>query len=78
MIVAGPVPLDDLIDATGVANVVGLAHRNSVATYLRRYRDFPRPVLETPSGRCRLWSRTEVTLWIQRRTKAGRARGRQR
>jgi predicted DNA-binding transcriptional regulator AlpA len=68
--------VDDLIDATGVALVVGLSQRNSVATYLHRYDDFPRPVVVTAAGRCRLWSRSEVERWIAARRKAGRVRGR--
>jgi predicted DNA-binding transcriptional regulator AlpA len=67
---------DDLIDATEVALALGLAHRNSVATYLHRYDDFPRPVLLTGGGRCRLWSRTEVARWVAARAKAGKVRRR--
>jgi glutathione-regulated potassium-efflux system ancillary protein KefG len=69
------VALDDLIDVTGVARLVGLAHRNSVTTYLRRYRDFPRPVLETPSRHCRLWSRSDVLTWVGAREMTARRRG---
>ncbi len=70
------VRVDDLIDATDVATAVGLTHRNSVATYLRRYHDFPRPVVETGAGRCRLWSRQEVHRWIDIRRSAGKVRAR--
>jgi glutathione-regulated potassium-efflux system ancillary protein KefG len=65
---------EDLIDATAVASALGLAHRNSVATYLRRYDDFPRPVIETSGGRCRLWSRSDVDSWIAMRRLAGKAK----
>ena len=68
--------VDDLIDATAVASAVGLAHRNSVTTYLHRYDDFPRPVVETGGGRCRLWSRTDVDRWIAVRRQAAKVRGR--
>lgn len=57
------VAVEDLIDATAVAEIVGLAHRNSVATYLHRYADFPRPVFEM--GRCRVWSRVDVDKWTR-------------
>ena len=69
------ISVDDLVDTTAVASAVGLTHRNSVATYMRRYRDFPRPLVETGGGRCRLWSRTEVDQWIALRRSAGRVRG---
>jgi len=36
---------EDLIDSEGVAQILGLSHRNSVTTYLRRYPDMPRPVV---------------------------------
>lgn len=68
------ISVDDLIDARAVAAAMGLTHRNSVATYLRRYHDFPRPVVETGPGRCRLWSRTEIDSWIATRRKAGKVR----
>jgi glutathione-regulated potassium-efflux system ancillary protein KefG len=67
--------VDDLVDATHVASAVGLTHRNSVATYMRRYGDFPRPLVETAGGRCRLWSRAEVERWIATRRSAGKVRG---
>jgi len=35
---------EDLIDAAEVSRILGLSHRNSVNTYLRRYPDMPRPV----------------------------------
>ena len=70
------IPVDDLVDATDVASAVGLAHRNSVATYMQRYQDFPRPLVETGGGRCRLWSRAEVDQWIALRQSAGKMRSR--
>jgi predicted DNA-binding transcriptional regulator AlpA len=68
------VAVEDLIDATTVAAAVGLAHRNSVATYLDRYHDFPRPVVEAGPGRCRLWSRKEIDRWMATRRRAGKVR----
>ena len=41
---------DDLLDAQGVAVLLGLRHANSVHTYLRRYADMPRPVLDLGPG----------------------------
>ena len=74
--VARLVAVDDLLDAAGVASAVGLTHRNSVATYMRRYGDFPRPLVETGGGRCRLWSRAEVDRWIVGRRSARKMRSR--
>jgi predicted DNA-binding transcriptional regulator AlpA len=65
---------DDLIDANDVAAAIGLRHRNSVATYLSRYPDFPRPVVVTGGGRCRLWSRSDVNEWLSARKRAGKMR----
>jgi glutathione-regulated potassium-efflux system ancillary protein KefG len=58
----------DLIDARGVAEVLGLSHPNSVSTYQHRYPDMPRPVVDLGEGRCKMWLRTEVVSWDQRRT----------
>lgn len=57
------VDLSDLIDANEVALVLGLSHRNSVATSLRRYREMQRPVLERAQGKTRLWPRLEIVRW---------------
>ena len=37
---------NDLIDAQVVAALLNLTHANSVSTYLRRYPDMPRPILD--------------------------------
>lgn len=54
---------EDLIDAHGVAEILGLSHTNSVSTYLRRYDDMPRPVVDLGAGRPRLWLRSEIEEW---------------
>jgi predicted DNA-binding transcriptional regulator AlpA len=55
------VDLDDIIDARGVADMIGLAHRNAVYLYRKRYPDFPPPVLV--HGRCLLWLRPDIEAW---------------
>ena len=60
---------EDLIDSETVAQMLGLSHRNSVFTYVRRYDDFPRPVFELGAGRVRLWLRPEVARWVKARKK---------
>ncbi len=62
---------DDLCDAQGVADLVGLRHANSVHTYLRRYSDMPRPVIELGPGRPRLWLRPEIQAWVRTRVGLG-------
>jgi glutathione-regulated potassium-efflux system ancillary protein KefG len=57
----------DLIDARGIARLLRLRHANSVSTYLRRYPDMPRPVLDLGSGRPRLWLRPDVVRWVRER-----------
>lgn len=61
------VDTDDLIDSQEVADLLGLSHRNSVSTYLHRYEDFPRPIIERGGGRTRLWDRSVVLEWSDKR-----------
>ncbi len=56
----------DLVDATEVAGLLGLRHRNSVSTYMKRYQDFPRPVVDRGPRRGRFWVRAEVLHWAAR------------
>jgi len=66
------VDTDDLISASEVAELLGLAQHNSVTTYLRRYDDFPRPVIDKSGGHIRLWLREHVERWQQNRLGARR------
>lgn len=66
--------LDDLIDAHDVARILGLAQRNTVSQYQRRYPEMPRPVLDLGPGRPRLWLRPQVERWHARQVAAGRTR----
>jgi predicted DNA-binding transcriptional regulator AlpA len=60
----------DLLDASEVAELLGLTSRNSVSVYARRHEDFPRPVVDKADGHTKLWLRSEVEAW--RRRHAGR------
>lgn len=60
---------EDLIDAHEVAAILALSHRNSVTTYLHRYPDMPRPVIERGGGRTRLWVRQDIETWAKARQK---------
>jgi glutathione-regulated potassium-efflux system ancillary protein KefG len=65
--VAPRVRTEDLIDAEDVATILGLGHRNSVYTYLKRYEDMPRPVVDLGEGRVRLWLKPEIENWASMR-----------
>jgi glutathione-regulated potassium-efflux system ancillary protein KefG len=56
---------DELADAHELAQLLQLAHSNSVSTYQRRYLDMPRPVLDLGRGRPKLWLRSEITDWAE-------------
>jgi len=62
------VDVDDLIDAQGVADLLGLAQRNTVSAYQKRYPDMPRPVVDLGQGRCKMWSAVEVVAWKDQRS----------
>ncbi len=60
---------EDLIDAQAIANMLGLAQRNTISLYQRRYPDMPRPVVDLGKGRCRLWRRSEIERWAKQRSR---------
>lgn len=63
------VDTEDLIGASEVAEILGLSHHNSVSTYMSRYEDFPKPVVDKSNGRIKLWLRSEIEVWDQDRVK---------
>jgi hypothetical protein len=65
------VSTEDLVDSHGVAEILGLAHINSVSTYLKRYDDMPRPVVDFGRGRPRLWLRSEIVNWARNTGRRG-------
>ncbi len=68
------VSTEDLIDARGVAEVLGLSHPNNVSVYQHRYVDMPRPVIDLGRGRCKLWLRPDVLAWADALQENGRTR----
>jgi predicted DNA-binding transcriptional regulator AlpA len=60
------VRLKDIIDAHGVADVLGIS-ANSVYVYRKRHDDFPPPILV--HGRCLMWHRGDITRWMRARAK---------
>lgn len=61
------VDVEDLVDAATVAELLGLAQPNSVLTYLARYADMPRPLVDLGPRRVKLWSRQAVIEWKRTR-----------
>lgn len=59
---------DDLVGAAEVAALLRLSHPSSVTTYLRRYADFPMPVVNLSSSRVRLWRRQDIERWHRDRS----------
>ena len=69
------VDTEDLVDARGVAEILGLSHPSAVSVYQHRYVDMPRPVVDLGRGRCKLWLRPEIEQWAAQQTaRAERAR----
>lgn len=62
------VDTDDLVGASEVQAILRLSHPSSVTTYLKRYPDFPRPVVDLSGSRVRLWLRQDIERWHQQRT----------
>ena len=65
---APKVNTEDLVSAAEVARILGLSHHNTVSTYMRRYDDFPQPVVNLSGGRIRLWLRQDITVWKDARS----------
>jgi predicted DNA-binding transcriptional regulator AlpA len=61
----GPMMIDtdDLVDATEVAELLGLSSGRAISVYRARYDDFPEPVVVKAKGRLLLWRRQDVRLW---------------
>jgi len=56
---------EDLIDAQGIADLLGLSQRTAVSVYQGRYPDMPRPVVNLGHGRPLLWLKTEIIQWAK-------------
>lgn len=65
---APDVNTSDLIGAAEAAEIIGLSHATSVTTYLRRYADFPKPVVDLSRSRVRLWRRQDIVEWCKQRS----------
>ena len=66
-LVGGKVDPDELIGAAEVQAILRLSHPSSVTTYLKRYPDFPKPVVDLSGSRVRLWNRQDIMRWQERR-----------
>jgi predicted DNA-binding transcriptional regulator AlpA len=72
------VDTNDLIDARGVAEILGLSAPNTVSVYQHRYPEMPRPVVNLGRGRCMLWLRPEIEKWANELVASGRTRPKRR
>jgi hypothetical protein len=72
--VSPKVETDDLLDAQGVADVLGLSHRNTVFQYQRKYEGMPRPAIDLGEGRVKLWLRPQIERWAACQAAEGRTR----
>lgn len=67
-----PVDIEDLLDARGVAELLGLSHPNTVSVYQHRYADMPKPALDLGERRVKLWLRPEIQAWAAKLEAEGR------
>jgi predicted DNA-binding transcriptional regulator AlpA len=65
------IDVDDVIDSSDVAELLGLSHRNAITLYQKRYEDMPRPIIVKNQGRTLLWLRSEISAWAKQ---AGRTK----
>lgn len=66
------VDVDDLVDAHGVAALLGLSHPNTVIQYQHRHEDMPAPAIDLGERRVKLWLRSEIVAWAREREESGR------
>ena len=66
---------EDLIDAQGIAELLGLAQRTSVSVYQHRYSEMPRPVIALGPGRPLLWVKSDIVAWARSTDRLGMNRG---
>lgn len=57
----------ELIGAAEAQAILRLSHPSSVTTYLKRYPDFPKPVVDLSGSRVRLWKRQDIVRWHEGR-----------
>ena len=53
----------DLLNASEVARLLGLSHREAISTYRKRYQSFPKPLIV--KGTCVLWLRKDIEYWAR-------------
>ena len=62
-VVGRTVLVENLIDTQGIADRLGLRQRQTVDSWMRRYSEFPRPIVVL--GRTRIWDWSEVEAWAR-------------
>jgi hypothetical protein len=61
--IGAKVDADELVGAADVAAILRLSRPNSVTTYLRRYPDYPKPVVDMSTSRVSIWRRRDIEQW---------------
>jgi predicted DNA-binding transcriptional regulator AlpA len=69
--------MDDLLDATQVADRMGLASAGAVRVYVARFDDFPEPCFVRHGGRFVCWHRRDIEAFLKRHPGLGRKLPRQ-
>jgi len=67
MEVGAKVDLNDLIGVAEVQAILRLSYPSNVTTYLKRYSDVPKPVVDLSNSRVRLWRRQDIIRWSDAR-----------
>ena len=55
--------IEDIVDASTIADRLALSHRETVSNFVKRYPDFPAAI--GMWGRTRLWVWPEVEKWAR-------------
>ena len=58
---------EQLIDASEVAEILGLTEPRGVYVYQDRYVDMPRPIVDRGKNKVKLWFKPEIVEWHQAR-----------
>lgn len=58
---------EQLIDASEVAEILGLTEPRGVYVYQNRYKDMPRPIVDRGKNKVKLWYKPEIVDWNNKR-----------
>ena len=55
--------VEQLIDTSEVAEILGLTDPRGVYVYQDRYQDMPRPIVDRGKNKVKLWYKPEIVDW---------------